>query len=94
MIRDYGPAIGASRIRIGRRSAGSFLGLDGQMKAPSRIQHTYTVVVQVHTVVARRRQGKGRPWPLSHDRTIDMDSEPSAASLLLSALLNLPEMMA
>ena len=64
------------------------------MEAPSRIQHTYTVVVQVHTEVARCRQGKGRPWPLSHGRRFDMDSESSAASLLLSALLNLPEMMA
>ena len=71
------------------------------MEAPNRIQHTYTEVVQVdghghthHTVVARRKQGKGHPWPLSRDRTIGMGSEPSAASLLLSALLNLPEMMA
>ena len=64
------------------------------MDAPSRTQDTYTEVDQVHTVVARRRQGKGRPWPLSHGRKFDMDSESSAASLLLSALLNLPEMMA
>ena len=70
------------------------MGLDGRLEAPSRTQHTYTVVVQVHTVVARRKQGKGHPWPLSRDRTIGMGSEPSAASLLLSALLNLPEMMA
>ena len=64
------------------------------MEAPSRNQHTYAVVAQVQIEVARRSKGKGRPWPLSHGRKFDMDSESSAASLLLSALLNFPEMMA
>ena len=62
--------------------------------APTCRRDTYTEEDQVRTLVARHRWGKGRPWPLSHGRIISMDSEPSAASLLLSALLNLPEMMA